>query len=390
MAFGMSLFAVALFASRRDNFLADMSLATVFLAQAFSYPSFILDEFNVLKVWSSLFASFDAVSLYILLPALWFYVKAITAGAPLLFSRQQLYHLIPFGLAFLLGLMLSTVPYDVRMRLLDGPIAKTFYEAIIAVLMNVVFLAQPIVTIAYVAVILRTLVKYRSRLKDLFASTEHRELNWIGWFVVLFSIDLFATFFSDIMTITLGSGFYGSPFDDAILLLLFGSLALWGARQKPGLLENALSTNENVVSMRTPQYASITSQPAMVKYGRSALTEDMRVELAGKIIEAMEKKHLYLDANLSLKKLATHLGVHGNYISQTLNTILQSTFFDYINRWRIKAAKPHVAAQEETILKIAYDAGFNSRSSFYKAFKKETGKTPTEYRYENRLFLGKT
>jgi AraC-like DNA-binding protein len=56
------------------------------------------------------------------------------------------------------------------------------------------------------------------------------------------------------------------------------------------------------------------------------------------------------------------------------------TFFDYVNRWRIKAAMPSITSGKETMLEIALAAGFNSRSTFYKAFKRLTGSTPRKYR----------
>ena len=119
---------------------------------------------------------------------------------------------------------------------------------------------------------------------------------------------------------------------------------------------------------------------ASIKYEKSALTSDDTSRIAKKIEAAMETDKLYLDANLSLRVLAKHVFVPPNYVSQTLNGHIGETFFDYINRWRIDYAKPLLATTDETVLNITYDAGFNSRSSFYKAFKRETGQAPTAYR----------
>ena len=59
---------------------------------------------------------------------------------------------------------------------------------------------------------------------------------------------------------------------------------------------------------------------------------------------------------------------------------MNTNFFDFVNKCRVEAAKPKIIANEDTVLKIAMDVGFNARSSFYKVFKKETGETPTEFR----------
>jgi AraC-like DNA-binding protein len=72
-----------------------------------------------------------------------------------------------------------------------------------------------------------------------------------------------------------------------------------------------------------------------------------------------------------------------NMVSQTLNERLGSSFFDYVAHWRIEAAKPLICAGKSSILNIAMDVGFNSKSTFYKMFKKETGMTPKAFREAN-------
>jgi len=115
------------------------------------------------------------------------------------------------------------------------------------------------------------------------------------------------------------------------------------------------------------------------KYARSALSEDLAKRLATRIEAAMREDRLFLDPNLSLQKLACHVAGPPNLVSQALNERMGSTFFDYVARWRIEAAKPMIVAQERSILVIAMEVGFNSKSTFYKAFKKETGLTPKAF-----------
>ena len=73
------------------------------------------------------------------------------------------------------------------------------------------------------------------------------------------------------------------------------------------------------------------------------------------------------------------MGAPPNLASQTLNEEIGSTFFDYVAHWRIEAAKPRILSGEASILAIALEVGFNSRSTFYKAFKRETGMTPKAF-----------
>lgn len=78
--------------------------------------------------------------------------------------------------------------------------------------------------------------------------------------------------------------------------------------------------------------------------------------------------------------LARHIGVSPNYVSQTLNDTVGDSFFDFVNSYRILDAQDLLRDTDQTVLAIAFEVGFNSRSSFYTAFKKVTGQTPTAFR----------
>jgi AraC-like DNA-binding protein len=119
------------------------------------------------------------------------------------------------------------------------------------------------------------------------------------------------------------------------------------------------------------------------KYKTSALTEDNLQHIANKLENAMLHEQLYLDASLSLPKLAKSISISSNYISQTLNVRLNVNFFDYVNGYRVKHAKNELTNSNKTVLDIAMDAGFNSKSAFYTAFKKYTGKTPVQYKQQS-------
>ena len=89
----------------------------------------------------------------------------------------------------------------------------------------------------------------------------------------------------------------------------------------------------------------------------------------------------YLDPELSLHKLAIGINLPEKQLSQLINQHIGKHFFDYINEFRINDAKVLLKEQTDlTVLEILYEVGFNSKSSFYTAFKKETHQTPTVYR----------
>jgi AraC-like DNA-binding protein len=97
----------------------------------------------------------------------------------------------------------------------------------------------------------------------------------------------------------------------------------------------------------------------------------------------MEDKEPFLDSSLTLQILAQQFGMSSRELSILINHHLNQHFFDFITSYRIKKAisiLENPSNKKLTILEVLYDVGFNSKSPFNKAFKKYTGKTPTEFR----------
>ena len=105
--------------------------------------------------------------------------------------------------------------------------------------------------------------------------------------------------------------------------------------------------------------------------------------LYDKFQELMIDKELYLDPQLSLELASSKLDISANYLSQIVNNHSDYSFADYVNTQRISLAKQLLLDPEfsqYTIHSIALETGFNSKSSFYNAFKKVTQMTPTAYK----------
>jgi len=101
-----------------------------------------------------------------------------------------------------------------------------------------------------------------------------------------------------------------------------------------------------------------------------------------RLMTAMQSEKLYLDPELNLGKLAMHTGIPAKSISSLLNQQHQTTFNDFVNRYRVLEVCDLILRpgnQQLTISGIAYDAGFNSQATFQRAFRKQTGMSPTEY-----------
>ena len=102
-----------------------------------------------------------------------------------------------------------------------------------------------------------------------------------------------------------------------------------------------------------------------------------------KLTSFMVEEKPYLDYELTLQKLAYRIQIPEKELSLLINHHLNKHFFDFINEYRINDAKKLLkdpTKKEITVLEILYQVGFNSKSSFYTAFKKATNQTPTAYR----------
>jgi AraC-like DNA-binding protein len=112
----------------------------------------------------------------------------------------------------------------------------------------------------------------------------------------------------------------------------------------------------------------------------------IRIEI--ELIELMVRDKLFLNKDLTLVALAEQLQTNVSYLSLTLNQRFEKNYNDYINSYRVKEAcslMDNAPDRKLTIEGIANLSGFNTRSTFYKAFSKELGVSPTEYQQSKAI-----
>jgi len=123
--------------------------------------------------------------------------------------------------------------------------------------------------------------------------------------------------------------------------------------------------------------------PEAEKYQNSNLSEERIQELAVRVKEVLEKDKLFMNPNLNSEDLAKKIGIPSYQLSQVVNIGINTTFFELLSHYRIEEVKKKLKDDEysdETIINIAYSSGFNSKSAFNTAFKKQTGVTPSVFR----------
>lgn len=118
------------------------------------------------------------------------------------------------------------------------------------------------------------------------------------------------------------------------------------------------------------------------KYESSNLQEGEKVKMIKKLLLYMETEEPFKEAELTLSQLADKVKIPINYLSQIINEKMECNFLDFINRYGVEQAKKMLhdnKYEHYTIIAIAYEAGFNSKSAFYTAFKKITNMNPSNF-----------
>lgn len=131
-------------------------------------------------------------------------------------------------------------------------------------------------------------------------------------------------------------------------------------------------------------YGDFKDLPAATeKYLKSSLTSDEEDKIWSQVVTIMEEEEPYLNQEYRLNDLAKRIDRSLHHVSQVINNKLGVSFSDFINQHRVEKAQALLTSDrvnQVTILALAHEAGFNSKTAFYNTFRKFTGKTPSAFR----------
>ena len=343
----------------------------------------------LLPAWYSLYIAAVFPAWFLLGPSFYLYVQALTSDTPWKIQSKHLMHFIPAGFGLVItGLILALPSAQRHAIFIDGAQADSGLPLLTVISVFLALIVWIIQSGYYVARIVMRLSRYQRQLKDLFANNDNRELGWLYALLLLVVSTWICSLLAMMSDLALESTLT-SRLEATLSLLLVWSLAYLALRQKPGF-EGRYSNNQTLeinslgdkegnqnagdieVTHHDTAHAEANGTETDItetdkdeignnkKYQRSALSKEQALRIADKINTVMAQEQLYLDSTLSLNKLARHLAISPNYISQTLNETLDSTFFDFINQWRIKSAKPMIIDNKANVLTIALEVGFNA------------------------------
>lgn len=154
----------------------------------------------------------------------------------------------------------------------------------------------------------------------------------------------------------------------------------------PSLLPNSETQTDS--SRMKPKFSVNTKITESTSEGSNSLMEEVEIEQVLTLLDHLmngEKK--FLEPSITLRHLAENLNIHPNKLSWLLNDRLSMNFNDYINSFRLDTFKKKAldpAHKNYTLLGLAFESGFNSKSAFNDYFKKKTGTTPRRWLKQNK------
>ena len=227
--------------------------------------------------------------------------------------------------------------------------------------------------ISYIIAIFIVLKKYKTIYLENYSNANYAVYKW------LFQITLFSCIAHSFVLVRwfLSNSIYQEYVLNINLLISFSVLSITIFFVLKALYYPQLFTG---INMNLEPLSTTSKKKTKALSAKESEVESQYLET---LITFMNDKKPYLDFELTLQKLSVKTEISEKELSLLINHHLGKHFFDFINEYRINDAKillQDPTQKELTVLEILYEVGFNSKSSFYSAFKKATNQTPTQYR----------
>jgi AraC-like DNA-binding protein len=286
------------------------------------------------------------------------------------FNFHYLWHFLPFLIFFSLSMIFLNKP------VMEGTKGFLLIDKFIS--LRIIYGVSFFISISYYSVATFLVInKHQRNLKTLISySSSKYTLQWLIGLSVTFYLSYILVFVLGLMDILLNF----MPFDPYELsflgLTIFAFLYGFYGFKQPSVFEE--------IGGKYPILDNKNNRREK-KYSRSGLKSADIKRYEKMILEYMEKEKPYLDRELSVNMMANEINIPRHFISEIINTHMGKNFYYLVNEYRVKEVKERLLDPKYdklTILSIAYDSGFNSKSAFNTIFKDLTGITPSQYMKE--------
>jgi len=362
--FSLILWLVLLLRGFKEQRLSDKMLGWVMFLLAMEMQDYTFGFSGINFLWNELNGFPRGVNL-IFGPVVYFYFRS-QVNRNFAFKKAHIWHFTPFLAVFIFKLIIF----------LQGPgVVEKVQESTFDLILGYTNTLASIVSYSYYfRKCLKIYKDYRKWCENEFSDTERIDFAWFRNFVYAMAFWIICREFMNILDIYLSLDFYQDWWWNLALIAVSIYIGLTGFAQKQPAIINFNKTDKNSVN---------TEENKIIQVDELYIEKE---KLAERITAIMQNDRLYLQPELNLTELAKHLKTNTSLLSSTINQVFQQNFNDYINTLRVQEFIENYKADKQrnfTMIALAIDAGFNSKATFNRAFKKIKGTSPKEYFEKN-------
>jgi AraC-like DNA-binding protein len=294
--------------------------------------------------------------------SVFFYFKAQT-NAGFRFSKKDWWHVFPYLVYVVISMSLYFLSDQARFEL-DHSIMGTIllYGEILLSWFGLIFYFSKCIMMYH---------KYEAWVQTEHSNVEPISYRWLRNFVYVFMIGTILRIIFKIIDHAYNLDFNHDYYWQLFTVFIVIYVAITGLSQ---VQDKPLNFEERVLN-------EVQEDLVIDEIKQSNIDEENLSITAKKLIKAMEEDQAYLNPDLTLSELAKSIKTNTSVLSNTINQLYKKNFNDYINEFRVEAYKSKVnssASKNMTLIGLAYECGFNSKSTFHRAVKKVTGLSPKE------------
>ena len=304
-------------------------------------------------------------AVFVIAPSLFLTIEYFVVPAKR-FQKQNLWHFLP---------ALLVISFQMTFISLDTDRKKIIFEWLKTgnpMAMIVIFLVIPI--IIYWIFSYKKLIKHTKNTQLFASSTDVIDLAWLRNFLLAGAF-MTIVWLNEVVLFVPSIAKYSS-----LLYLLAAYYFAYYILQQKEIFSVKQEENLEIKSL-----IEETNEPEIIK--KQLLSEEQLAFHKIKLSELMTTQKPYLESTLSLPKLAEMVDLTPHELSYLINQGFNDNFFGFVNRFRVEESQRILTSIEYkhfSILAIAYESGFNSKTAFYTTFKKIIGISPSEFQRELR------
>ncbi len=307
-------------------------------------------------------------------PLIFFYTKKVCRQSLFL---KDLVHLLPFLIYLLLLLPFYLQPASKKIEMVE----TVFSASSVPPAILIISVIRLIISATYLILSTQAVRKYNKALENAYSTIEFDVwklalkllTGFIGVQVILFI--LLVADVINFLQVNVWGGF--------VLSLMLYSVVIFGWKKSSSPAIAAINQEPDFQpQLPATEYTDPTALEEKDKRSNETAGENLKQQMFF-LLSLMEKEKPFINPELSLPGLARLAGVSTHQLSFIINQGFKQNFFDFVNGFRVKEVITMLAKPENqayTIISLAFEAGFNSKSTFNTAFKKYTGKTPSQFK----------